>query len=207
MVDLIDARAMQDVADGRTLVRKGKTFQRDPSTIDGIVLHQTGVNYGNWPRERLVRRVIKGAGSSPGVPAHAIAMNGFFVQAFDLTAYCYHANTLNGPTLGLEIEGRLPGLESARTKAHTVLTPARIDAAQAALVFLLEEGRKLGMPLKYLYAHRQSSKDRQADPGEALWKLLEPVAMEHGLFVRPKWTIGGGRPIPAAWSELGDAEY
>ncbi len=231
-VPIIDLRSEQQPDDGRTKLRNGRTVMRDPVGITGVVLHQTACVFdvsdravaraGGDRRLALGRRVVRGVGMSPGVPAHAIAMReGFVVRAFDLAAYCYHAHGLNSFTLGLEIEGLYSGLlddPATLPNEQRITTPGRIGvrddfdaltiaAAKAALRFLVEQGRREGMPLAFLYAHRQSSSTRRADPGAEIWSVLEPYAISLGL--EPRWTYvtGDGRPVPREWSARGLGRY
>lgn len=228
---VLDMRSEQDPADSRTRLRRGRTVQRDPPTITGVVLHQTAVLYGvtramlrkaaGNRQLALARRIVKGVGANPGVPAHAIAMrDGFVIRAFDLTAYCYHANELNASTLGLEVEGRYSGLlddpdtlpdEARRTMPGRgepdVLDDVVLETARAALRFLVTQGLSEGMPLAHLYAHRQSSRTRRADPGEGLWRALEPTARELGLAPDYALVVGDGRPVPTQWAEGGVGRY
>ncbi len=230
-IPILDLRQEQEPDDRRTRVRRGRTVMRDPSTITGIVLHQTACRYGvtrkaleRAGRDRrlaLARRVVHGVGKNPGVPAHAIAMReGFVVWPFDLRAYCYHAHALNASTLGLEVEGLYSGLlddpssipDEARRTTPGGSEPDELDeltiaTARAALRFLVERGRQEGMPLEFVYAHRQSRGDRRADPGEAIWQVMEQAARALGLRADHRSTWTSGRPIPRAWSSAAAAPY
>ncbi len=63
------------------------------------------------------------------------------------------------------------------------------------------------MPLERVLAHRQSSASRRSDPGEGIWRLLEPVARELGLDPAFDWTVADGRPIPEAWGGSAGVPY
>lgn len=223
---VIDVRAQQSALAPRTRDDgNGRTLQRDPHTVDGVVLHQTGVVFG-IPAKRVARaggdRGLAQALRALRVPTHVTAFrSGVIAIAHEPTAYCYHAGRLNASTLGLEIEGVYPGLrddpETPRREdidtlwgdiaSRTELDPLTITTAQRALVKLVELGRACGMPLQYVYAHRQSSAHRRPDPGEELWKALLPTAERLGLKPRPNWTVNGGRPIPAAWGGHSNVPY
>ena len=226
---LIDLRAEQDYEypGGRRKVRKrrGQPVRRDPSQVTGIVLHQTAVEYGVSQRQidasggderlALARRGLD-------VACHAIAFRaGFYVAAHDLAVHVNHGNGLNATTLGLEVDGRYPGLmddpetaprEDLRTTwggDPTVLTDATVETARAALAWLVEEGRREGMPIRYVYAHRQSSDTRRSDPGEELWRrvVLDYAVPELGLETQPARTWGRGEPVPLEWAPAGVGRY
>lgn len=125
-----------------------------------------------------------------------------------------HANALNAPSLGLEVEGRYPGLASGPRGAWDILDELTIETARAALTWLVEAAAAEGIEIRYLYAHRQSSSMRRGDPGELVWRA---VALEHGrqvlgLRTAPARTwdspsAGRGRPIPLEWDPSGVGRY
>jgi hypothetical protein len=205
-------------------MRSGKVVKRAPIVVDGITIHQTGVLYSVNDRqiaaangdERLAL-----ANRAKKIAAHAVSFDGFFTKTYPLEWYIYHGNGLNRKTLGLEIDGLYPGLldkpetvelehlTSIWKGTATDLIDRRVKSARAALRYLVDEGRKLGMPIKYIYAHRQSSATRRSDPGEELWrKVVEEYAVpELGLETRPTFTTGSGRVIPDDWAPNGDGPY
>jgi len=146
---------------------------------------------------------------------------GYFVAAHPLRAYVNHGNRFNASSLGLEIDGRYPGLmddpetaarEDLRTTwggEPTTLTDETVRAACAALGWLVTEGRAEGMPIEYVVAHRQSSDTRRSDPGEEIWRrvVLDFAVAELGLTpIRDsKWREGS--PIPIEWDPDGIGSY
>jgi hypothetical protein len=205
-------------------IRDGEVVKRTPSSVNGIVLHQTAIKYGVTSRqveEANGNKQLAVARRAKRIACHACSFEGFYAKAYPLDFYINQANALNANTLGLEIEGRFPGLMDnpdtfAREDLKTLwkgepteLTYDRIKAACAALAYLVQEGHSLGMPIKYLYAHRQAKLNRRSDPGEELWR---EVALEYGVAVlgletRPLFTIGTGRPIPIEWDSRGGGPY
>ncbi|RZO57408.1 MAG: N-acetylmuramoyl-L-alanine amidase [Sandaracinaceae bacterium] len=227
-----DLRREQDFVyrNGKRKVRKlaGVPVRRDVRRVVGVVLHQTACEYG------LSNKLIDAAGGDEelalarrglNVGCHAIAFRrGFFVATHDLDLHVNHGNRFNATTLGLEIEGHYPGLaDDPKTVAREDLRVTRgeelpgpdertIETARVALRWLVETGRSMGMPIRFLYAHRQSSPTRRADPGEALWKGIAPWARETlGLELAPRRVFstskGAGRPIPKAWDPAGFGGY
>lgn len=196
--------------------RNSAVVRRDPSTVNGIVLHQTAVVY-SVSSETVAslsgNKQLALAYRAKKVACHALSFEGFYAKLYPLDWYVYHANRFNRKTLGLEIEGKFPGLTDDLSTlwkgSPTVVTRGRIEAAHAALSYLVEDGRKMGMPIKYLYAHRQSKGMRRSDPGEELWRK---VALEYGVPVlgletRPLVAIATGKPIPKEWDPQGYGSY
>ena len=188
---------------------KGKVLARKPNGIDGIVIHQTAVNFGFSPL------ALKQAGGNKELAEHRRALNvaahvtafstGKAVVANPLLWYVYNANEFNKRILGLEIEGSYPGLLKSATKSSSSFDGEIVEAAKAGLAYLVTEGRKLGMPIKWIWAHRQSSVDRRADPGEEIWRklVLAYAVPVLGLQTDPHYTIGDGRPVPKDWDPEG----
>jgi hypothetical protein len=198
---------------------------RDPKTIDTIVIHQTGIEFG------VSQRAIAAAGGDAqlakarralNVACHVMAFRaGYFVAAHSLTDYVNHAGRLNARSVGLEIEGRYPGLQDDPTTiaredltttwgaAPSQLTDATVTAACLAINWLVERGRQGGMPLRKIVAHRQSSSGRRADPGQEIWRrvVLDFAVEELGLVTVPKQRWGDGRPIPVEWDPDGLEHY
>ena len=209
MTRLLDLRHKAPRAQKRSKRRLGvgPTVMRDPATVDGIVLHQAAVQWGARPEHRreaegderlaIALRVVE------DVPAHAVAMqSGDVILRSPLAAYLYHANGLNGRSLGVEVEGLYDGVEVVG--AHPPPTPRTITAARRAVVELVLRGRELGMPIRYIWAHRQSSPARRADPGSVIWRevgLWAVDALDLETQPRETWVSRGrpGRPIPEAW--------
>lgn len=201
----------------RFRMKDGNVLRRNPAVVDGIVIHQTGVQFG--VNDRQIDRAggdedLALARRAKGIPAHAVSFEGFYVKNYPLDFYCYHAGRLNRKTLGLEVDGLYPGVEGDLStiwggKTETTFTKGRQEAARAALRFLVEEGRQKGMPIKYIYAHRQSSKTRRADPGEEIWRkvVLEYGVPVLGLETRPTSIFGEGRVIPEVWDPNGSGMY
>ena len=205
---------------GHFSMKNGKVVVRDPKTVTGIMLHQTAVWYsvsaaqvsaaGGDRHEALHRRALN-------VACHLIAFDGckaglgpngcgHGVEPNPLEWYVYQANTANSVSLGIEIEGAYPGTVTP----GCVMPSARvIQAARESVAYAVEHARRLGMPLVHIWAHRQSSSMRQADPGQALWQavVLDYAVPTLGLQTQPKRTWGDGRPIPLAWDPNGVGPY
>jgi hypothetical protein len=190
-------------------LKNSKVLVRDPKTITGIGIHQTACVFG--PADNLIKRHRRAF----DVPSHALAFrDGVVATAFPMLWYMYHGHRLNAFTYGLEIEGQYPGLlddpatpqrEDIQTawKGITPLDDLTIETARAALKYLYEEGLKLGSPVQYVWAHRQSNDKKIHDPGAGIWKhvVLDYAVAVLGLKVEPNRKWNDGNPIPAAWGK------
>lgn len=197
----------------------GRTFVRKPEDVTGIGIHQTACVFGplDDPQKRH-RRALK-------VPAHVLAFrDGVYAQSAPLLWELYHGNALNPFTLGLELEGQYPGLlddpstpvrEDEKTfwsggsGKPTPLDAQALSTFRVALAFLVEEGRRLGCPIKYIWAHRQANGTRTSDPGQEIWQrvVIDFGEKSLGLQARCADTWRDGRPIPKAWDPRGFGEY
>lgn len=206
--------------DGReirtSLTKASKTVARPVETVTGITIHQTACVFGPVnDRDKAHRRALN-------VPAHVTAFrDGVYVASAPLPWYLYHGNDLNQFTLGLECEGHYPGLPddpSTPRREDTATTwggnPTPLDSVaistfRAALRWLVETGRASGMPIKYVYAHRQANGEKPADPGVELWRKLvvEYGVPQLGLIAEPARTWRDGKPIPAQWQPGAQGKY
>jgi len=77
-----------------------------------------------------------------------------------------------------------------------------IEGGRAAIAHIIETVEANGGHIKYVFAHRQSSKNRVADPGQEIWTELGRWAMEeHGLSDGgDKFVSGKGYPLPDVWT-------
>lgn len=218
-IDIIDLRHEQkNPPEVRRKFKRinGKVYCRDPERVTGITIHQTAVKFSvsgfqikaaHGDRKlAMCRRALK-------VACHAMSFHdGYVCLANPLEWYVYHGNGFNSFELGLEIDGNYPGRIGGDTwnkKNQTVTTPQSIAAAREGVRILVEEGRKLGMPIEFIHAHRQSSVTRRSDPGEELWKkvVLEYAVPKLGLKTEPKIVVGNGSPIPLEWDPDGFGLY
>lgn len=196
----------------------GKVLERDPATVDTICVHQTACVFG--PASDPARRHDR----AHDVPIHALAFrDGVLALPYPLTWRLNHGNEWNGRSLGIEIEGKYPGIggevppyrEGAALDGHdvsedpTVLDELTIETARRGIAELITRGRALGMPITRIVAHRQSSASRRADPGQAIWRhvVLEYAVAVLGLLEVPTEHVGDGSPIPPEWSPHGVGHY
>jgi hypothetical protein len=206
---MIDLTHRQPVRLTNYRLQRGMPLQRDPSSVTGIVIHQTGKEYSVTSNQIRIRGSAHDAlhARAAKVKAHVVVFNGeragvecgHVIYNNPLSWYVYHAHELNSRSLGIEIEG----LYSARNE--NIIPQYVIDGAKKGLKFLVNEGRRQGMPIKYIWAHRQSSSERGNDPGPEIWQkvVLDYAVPVLGLEIQPDFTIGDGRPIPESWGREG----
>ena len=194
----------------------GKTLVRDPKKINGIVVHQTACVFGpSNDRQKAYRRAL-------GIPAHVVGFrDGTFVVPANPLWYLYTSNGFNEFSYGVELEGQYPGLlddpktpkreDEATTWGGTAtpLDDRAIETFRASVKWIVEEGRRLGSPLEYVWAHRQSNGQKPSDPGAAIWKhvVLEYAVPTLGLKVQNERVLGDGKQIPAGWDPRATAKY
>ena len=217
MPTLLDLREQQvnpfprkKSSDGKVIntskVVAGKTVERDPKKVTGIGIHQTACTFGpSNDRPKAHRRAL-------GIPAHVTAFrDGVYVAAAPLTWYLYHGNDLNEFSLGLECEGVYPGLVGGKAWGGdpTPLDPVAIDTFRAALKWLVDEGRKAGMPIEFIWGHRQANGQKPSDPGEGIWKhvVVEYGCTQLGLKTQPEKFWRDGKTIPPQWDPRGVGKY
>ncbi len=168
---------------------------RSWSDIDAIVLHQTGVLMSDTPERFRTLDAHIGILIDHPTP---------IVQVQDLLAYMHHANELNGPSIGVEINGRFPGRESGYDSAkHTSVGPdaEQIVSTCDAIAWLCETAKENGGAITRILPHRVSNDMRRADPGEVAWREIGLWAIhEYGLTDGGAgYCVGDGTPIPFAW--------
>jgi len=179
----------------------GKVLVRDPKKITGITVHQTACVFG--PAGDLVKRHRRAL----DVPSHALAFrDGVVGVAYPALWYMYHGNGLSAFSLGLEIEGHYPeflDLHSVSGVGKDVLDILTVETARAGIKYLYDEGKRLGCPLEFVWAHRQSNGEKPADPGAGIWQavVLDYAVAVLGLKAQETKTWGDGKAIPASWGK------
>lgn len=174
------------------------------SQITAIVLHQTACTLGERPQRWY------------SVPIHiGITKQGRMLHLNDLTYNLPHANSFNSRSVGIEIDGSYEGIEGDRKTwwaggqtAPDTLSPAAVQAARDAIVWIYDEVRHHGGKVTHILAHRQSSKDRVSDPGSAIWQQVGMWA-QHSLELSDggEGYQAGGLPLPSAWDARRLARY
>lgn len=191
----------------RTKERGEAQGTRDWKKVTGITLHQTAVQFGDRPKRLL------------NVPVHGATLpGGDIVLLHDPTDYMWHAGRLNRTDVGIEVSCRATGLEEQaktlwlpkkdkhlkgeeRLALESPATDKQIESTKKLVRYYVDLVSKNGGKIKYIHAHRQSSKSRRSDPGERVWREVgEWAKQELGLSDGgPGWTKGG-IPLPDEWT-------
>jgi hypothetical protein len=178
---------------------KHRRGQRPWKQVDAIVLHQTGCKMpsspGGW---HLLRAHV-------GIPETSERQSIYLVNP--LATKMWHANGFNRRSIGIEISGNMRGIEGDnRTwwqpgKGPHPVTDAQVKAARKAIAWICSEAGRGGGKITHIFAHRQASKDRIADPGSRVWQEVGMWAMDElGLSDGgPDYKTGSGYRIPKEW--------
>ena len=223
------------VLDYRDRHKGSKRGARRPwSQITGITLHQTACLYLR-DEETRPAKIDRARERVAKIGVHLVALrDGSVVWSNPLDVCMPQAQRyFNRTDIGIEIDGHYSGIEGdPRTFWKPLLRPFRkplgLSAAQvsgvlAACDWLVAEVAAHGGRIRYVHAHRQTSKSRTSDPGELLWKAVAlPLRERHGLsdggdgwYVPAKlqrmgdcWADKGpGRPIPREWDPRRTVAY
>lgn len=174
--------------------------RRSWGQVTGITVHQTACMLGERPQRWAT------------VGAHlGITRAGQVIWMHDFEKVVWHGNGFNGFTVGIEMDGTYAGVEGDdRTFWRPANEPDRkpqtptaelVEAAKSTIRWVCQEVTRHGGQVKLLVAHRQSSSDRQSDPGSALWQQVA-MPMHRELSLNdggPGHTVGSGTPIPEKW--------
>lgn len=186
---------------------RGKSHgTRDWKKITGITLHQTACQFGTNPMRLL------------NVPVHgATLVDGSIVLMHDPPDYMWHAGALNKTDIGIEVSCSAPGVMGEaktfwlprkykhlkgeeRLAKSSPPTAAQLEATKELVKYYVDLVAENGGKIKYIHAHRQSSKSRIGDPGEQIWKAVGNWAVEElGLDPHYGWEIGGYE-LPDVWT-------
>ncbi len=167
---------------------------RSLDDVELLVLHQWGAHASLRPsrgetlEECAVRR-------SRSVPYHlSVFAGGVAVWAWCATISSWASNGFNRASIAIGVGGRFPELEGRRLPTHS-----KVDAFEAGLIEALAAVAEL-LPGRTVVTHRQSSRARRADPGEALARIAAREAPRLGLKVDYSRSLGSGGACPSTWS-------
>jgi hypothetical protein len=183
---LIDLRS-----DPTPPVRGYYGVDRDPSTVTGVMLHRTACVLGERP-ERW-----------KSVQAHiGLTMAGRVILAHDFRKLLWHGNKPSAWTIGIEIDGNPEGVPGKWWKpggGPHPLTAAQVASAHEVLLPLLVDWFAAHSQWEFTLAHRQSSGDREYDPGHETWQRIALPWMAATGSTDGDLTWGTGTTIPWEW--------
>ena len=173
--------------------------KRKWSTIDSVVLHQTGCGMPDNPR------------AWKNLNAHfGITQQGVLVWVNDATDMIWHAQGLSKRSIGIEIEGNYYGVEGNESTLWAPgggpdnINPKMLTAIKSLFALLVGEFGANGATWKYIFAHRQSSNMRTSDPGEQIWKQVaipwaDRLALGDKWYGGKRFKVGKGKTILKEW--------
>lgn len=182
------------IVDCRKVFRspKNHTRNREGKEIQGIVLHRTSCVLGENPKRW------------ESVNCHVgVTLSGKIILMHDFTKMIWHGNGPSPFTVGIEFDGNPEGFPGKWWKPgggpHPI-TPEQEKAADVLFSLMKQEIEKIGGKMERIIAHRQSSEDREYDPGWECWKKIAiPWQKRIGIESDPNKTWGTGKPIPEEW--------
>ena len=204
------------------VVKGQRRRMRDPKKVNTLVLHQMACCfYVKDPLKRFLEHFA---------PHFAILPDGRILQLHPIMALTGASNGFNSFSVAVEFAGNFPNSNGkwwidkkdvaklreklkhlpeaqirARIQAYiksnqNQVTPQQIEAGRYLVRYLIQT-----MGLKMIVAHRQSSKDRENDPGPDVWYHVGQWAIDNlGLSDGgPSYKIGTGNTIPDIWRKWG----
>lgn len=174
----------------------------------GICLHQTACDMG----ERIERYDSIGA-------HYSVLRSSQVLRHCDNNRIVHAANGWNNRCVSIEVNGRYSGREddpktaidealqslwddptTPKRELPMDVTPGSMTSLRMLIRWICYDTMMHGGRIKYLVAHRQSSKDRRNDPGETIWKQSAlPLHAELGLSDGGVGFEIGGYKIPECW--------
>jgi hypothetical protein len=182
---------------------------RDPKQVYALVLHQMACCFKvKDPMTRFLKHFA---------PHFAILPDGRILQLHPVRALTWASNLFNKFSVAVEFAGNFPNTKgkwwfdrrngppsAAHIKANSNhVTPEQIEAGRFLVRHLIDT-----MGLRMVVAHRQSSKDRENDPGPDVWYHVGQWAIgKLGLSDGGAgYKIGTGNPIPDLWRKWGETK-
>lgn len=182
------------------------SHKRKWSEIMGVTIHQTGCS---MPQNPIGWKKLN---------AHiGITQSGTAIIVNNLTDMIWHAQKLSYKTIGIEIEGNFCGVDGDLNTLwrggggpHNLNLSMKL-ALDSVFRFLKSEFESNGAEWKYIYAHRQSSRSRRADPGSEIWKNVSLVWAKRLMLNMydggDGFSMKNGLPIPNAWNSKYTRRY
>lgn len=211
-----------------------KSSLRPWKNVTGITLHQTAtcfLQYGDTNEARLKRAIDRVCKISAH---HVILRNGIDVWSNPYNYAASHAQWFNASDVGIEIDGWFAGVHgdiatfwkpaSVTNRTPMELTQEQIDSTKDCIRHICAEVKANGGEIKYIHAHRQTSRKRISDPGSLIWQqiaipMMEELDLHYGgpdFFVPTpdravvrgcSSSMGNGYPIPVEWDPTAKHRY
>lgn len=165
---------------------------RDPGSVTGVMLHRTACVLGERPA-RWKR-----------INAHiGVTMGGRVIIMHDPRMVIWHGNKPSPGLIGIEIDGNPEGVPGRYWKPgggpHPLTADQIASANEILLPWLQSWFESNGARWILTVAHRQSSGDRDYDPGYETWQRIALPWMRATGSADGGLTWGTGNPIPHEW--------
>ena len=189
-IDLSKEPGEPRFSDGRLRCYRAR---RNPKAVRRVVLHQWGAHADLVLRrgETLEECAARRARST--VYNLDVFEDNVLVWAWDPAIVAWSSNGWNRSSISIGVGGKFPKFEKNRTSAHS-----SIADFETGIVLALEVVAER-FPGIQIVTHRQSSKMRVADPGEAIATIAVREAPRLGLTIDFDTVLGTGHPCPAKW--------
>jgi hypothetical protein len=172
--------------------------------ITGVMLHQTGCGMP--------------ASESGWLPVNAhigVTREGVIILMHPFDWEIWHGHRPSKWTIGIEIEGNFCGVPGLKGSCWTpgggphTLTKEQKNAFPVLLKIIKEEFDKNDGKWEHVLAHRQSSDQREADPGKEIWEVvgrpwMAALSANDG---GDHYCTGSGKPIPREWDPRKPTRY
>ncbi|MDO8941682.1 MAG: N-acetylmuramoyl-L-alanine amidase [Desulfobacterales bacterium] len=170
---------------------KNYTYNRTGAAISGVMIHRTACILGENPlRWESVNCHI------------GVTMAGRIILMHHFWRMIWHGNGPSPATIGIEFDGNPEGRPGYWWKPgggpHQI-TDAQKKAAHVLFHFLKVQITAAGGALTNILGHRQSSEDRECDPGWHCWQEIALPWMEIVGKSDPGKVWGTGNTIPRDW--------
>lgn len=171
---------------------KNYTYDRTGPAISGVMLHRTACVLGENPKRW------------ESINAHVgVTLSGKIILMHAFTKMIWHGNGPSPSTVGIEFDGNPEGVPGVFWKpggGPHAMTPEQLHAASVLFSLMKREIELIGGKMTYVLAHRQSSEDREYDPGWHCWQTVGLDWQARIGFKSPvSETWKTGKPIPKEW--------
>lgn len=175
---------------------KNGRHTRDWKNITGLVLHRTACRLGERPQRYFP------------VNCHiGVTLGGRIILPHPWALHIWHGHRPSIWTVGIEFDGNPEGYPGYHWKpggGPDPITDAQVKAGGVLIQMLAQTFKANASAIKYIYAHRQSSENRECDPGWEAWQKIALPWMDitgatPGDSGRHGTVFGTGYHIPQSW--------
>lgn len=171
---------------------KNYTYDRLGATISGVMMHRTACVLGENPKRW------------ESINCHVgVTLSGKIILMHHFWRMIWHGNHPSPNTVGVEWDGNPEGIPGVYWKpggGPHPMTEAQLKASPVLFSLMKREIETIGGQLRNVLAHRQSSEDREYDPG---WHCWQTVGLEWQTRIGRKSDVSAtwktGKSIPREW--------